>query len=60
MATPVWCELVCETCAHTSDGLFFFGGRLNVGLLKKRARGWVFTGDKTFCSKTCAQQDDKP
>ena len=51
MSVPVWCEFVCAICAATSDGEHDYGGRINMGHLRRRARGWHFSRDEAYCCK---------
>jgi len=55
MATFIWCEIVCATCAKPSEGRFTTSNIPRL-LLKKSARreGFVFVGDESYCA-VCAK-----
>ena len=56
MSTPVWCELVCRTCAGTIAGRFVYAAvprrRMKAIAL---AAGWQFLDDDVFCSPVCVR-----
>jgi hypothetical protein len=55
MAIFIWCEIVCATCAKTSEGRFTTSHIPRL-LLKKSAQreGFVFVGNEAYCSM-CAK-----
>lgn len=54
---PVWCELVCGTCAKRSEGMFTLGA-VPRAVLKKNAKaeGFWFHNDDCYCSFKCLQK----
>jgi hypothetical protein len=55
MKTPVWTELVCRDCAHSTSGRFSFNGKIEVREMRKEAtaQGWKFKHGECFCSQHC-------
>ena len=58
MTTPFWVELVCDNCAKADIGEWAWNGQIRVRALKERARkaGWLFKGDRVFCSEHCCKK----
>jgi len=51
---PIWCELVCRTCANTLMGQFSFGAIPRAELKREgRNAGVLFKHDEVFCDADC-------
>jgi len=53
---PIWCEIVCRSCAVTVAGRFVYGAverrQMKAEAIKER---WRFYDDECFCSEKCMQ-----
>lgn len=53
----MWCEIVCRSCAHTSNGQFTSSSIPKRSLTKEaREAGYIFKYDEAFCSDKCLEQ----
>lgn len=52
---PVWCEIICETCATPSPGQFIKYAKVPKLEIMDRAAmaGYIFKHDTAFCSHRC-------
>lgn len=53
---PIWCEIVCRSCARSCTA----ANRFTYGRVERRAMiyaakgaGWLFKYDEAFCSRQC-------
>jgi hypothetical protein len=54
---PVWCEIVCRSCAHSHDGQFTSGQIPKRAMVKEaRGDGWIFKYNEAFCSPKCVNK----
>lgn len=60
MAVYIWCEIACENCSKTSQGMHV-NGAIPRRELKKVARldGFLFVGDLAYCSEECRKIDEE-
>lgn len=55
MATFIWCEIVCATCAKPAEGRFTTSHIPRLALKKAaRREGFVLVGNEAYCA-VCAK-----
>jgi len=62
MSLPVWCEIVCDTCAQPANGMWSCNGRVPLRALVAQAKrqGFQVEGNEVLCAKCKPKEEKKP